>query len=396
MSDDDQGISTARDGSIEPSVSCDLGFAERPGLRVTFIISALFAGGAERVISIMANYWSRKGWDVTILSLDNGEIPPFFEIDRSVRHIPLGLSGDSAGLLMGIWNNLKRVLRLRRAIIRSRPNAVISFVDKTNVLTLCATRMLNFKVIASERIDPHMYSIGTIWNGLRWWTYSRADRIVVQTVSAREYFLPKFEGKTTIIPNPVLFASTNQATLKERSAQRMILAMGRLSAQKGFEDLLRAFRRIKDQYPDWTLTIIGEGPQRPELEVLREKLGLSGCVFLPGLVKTPLELLNKAGLFVLSSRFEGFPNALCEAMASGLPVIATDCPSGPREIVCDGEDGVLVPPGDVDALAGAMDSLMSNPGQRARLGKHAMEITQRFGLERVMGMWEDILKPNAN
>lgn len=365
-------------------------------MRVTFIISALLAGGAERVISIMANYWARKGWRVTILSLDNGAIPPFFEIDKLIHHVPLGVSGDSTGLISGIWNNLKRVLRLRRAIAQSKPQAVISFVDKTNVITLFATWGLNLQMIVSERTDPLMYSIGTIWDRLRWWTYSCADRIVVQTVSAREYFLPKFEAKTTVIPNPVLFASIKQATLKDRSAQRMILAVGRLSEEKGFEHLLRAFRRVKDQYPDWTLTIIGEGPQRPELELLREKLGLSGRLLLPGLVKTPSELLNKAGLFVLSSRFEGFPNALCEAMACGLPVIATDCPSGPREIICDGENGVLVPPGDVEALAAAMDSLMSDPDQRARLGNHAMEITQRFGLERVMGMWEDILEPNAN
>ena len=386
-------MATVRDGSIEsPAPHSPVG-TELSDMKVTFILSALFAAGAERVISIMATYWARKGWGVTILSLDNGETPPFFEIDPAVCRMSLGLLGDSAGLIAGIRNNLKRVLMLRRAIIRSQPHTVISFVDKTNVLTLFATLGLKLEVMVSERTDPYQYSIGRIWGGLRWWVYSRADRIVVQTRGAQEYFLPKFQRRVTVIPNPVLPASSNHATLNNRATACMILAMGRLSKEKGFDDLLYAFRKVNDQHPGCTLTIIGEGPERGELELLRERLGLSGCVLLPGLVTTIEVFLRQASMFVLSSRFEGFPNALCEAMAYGLPVIATDCRSGPREIIRDGEDGLLVPPGDLDALAAAMDSLMSDPERRARLGGRAMDITQRFGVEKVMGMWEKILEP---
>lgn len=365
------------------------------GMKVTFVISALFAGGAERVISIMANYWARKGWGVTILSFDDGETPPFFEVDPSVRRMSLGLLGDSAGLIAGIRNNINRVVRLRQAILRSQPDAVISFVDKTNVLTLFATLGLKLEVMVSERTNPYQYSIGRIWGALRWWVYSRADRIIVQTHAARAYFLPKFQRTVSVIPNPVLPSSSNYAMVNHRPAGCMILAMGRLSKEKGFDDLLYAFRKVNDQHPGCTLTIIGEGPERGELELLRERLGLSGCVLLPGLVTTIEVFLRQASMFVLSSRFEGFPNALCEAMAYGLPVIATDCRSGPREIIRDGEDGLLVPPGDLDALAAAMDSLMSDPERRARLGGRAMDITQRFGVEKVMGMWEKILEPIA-
>jgi glycosyltransferase involved in cell wall biosynthesis len=156
-----------------------------------------------------------------------------------------------------------------------------------------------------------------------------------------------------------------------------------------------AFAQLKERHPNWNLTILGEGPLRQVLESLRDQLGLTSRVFLLGYVRDTYYYLKKADLFVMCSRFEGFPNALCEAMACGIPVISTDCPSGPREIIRSGENGLLVQPEDVNALALAMDSLMSDEKERKRLGSRAVEVIERFSLEKIMRMWEEVLDASS-
>lgn len=361
-------------------------------MKLTLVISSLTSGGAERVMSIMANYWAEKGWEITLLALPDKSVPPFYNLDPRIKYIPLGVSGDSPNWLMAISNNVKRINVLRSVIVESKPDVVISFLDKTNILTLLATQNLKIPVLVDEQNNPAMYSIGRSWELLRRWTYPRADRVVAVTQRALNYFSPQIQSQGCVIPSPALSVNASKNVSEKLLVKPAIIAVGRLVPQKSFDLLLQAFAQLKDRYPEWTLTILGEGVLRPELEALREQLGLTDRVYFPGNVKNPHDFLKQADIFVMSSRFEGFPNALCEAMACGLPAISTDCPSGPREIIRDGIDGILVPNEDVSALAAAMEKLMSNEQYRKSLAARASEVTERFSIEKVMGMWESLIE----
>ena len=173
--------------------------------------------------------------------------------------------------------------------------------------------------------------------------------------------------------------------------QRRIVAAGRLSPEKGFDLLIEAFAKVAGRHPDWSVRILGEGPGRTDLIEQIERHGLERRVDLPGWVEDPWAEMLAADLFVLPSRYEGFPNALLEAMACGLPAVSFRCQSGPAEIVRDGEDGLLVPAADVEALAAAMDSLMSDDGRRRRLAERAADVTRRFSKELFYERWEGVL-----
>jgi glycosyltransferase involved in cell wall biosynthesis len=367
-------------------------------MRLTLVISSLQAGGAERVMTTLANYWTAKGWEISILTFDDGATPPFYNIDEKVFHTPLDIASNSKNSVAGLMNTLKRVQVLRHAIRDSRPDAIISFMERTNVITLLAVRGLNIPTIISERCNPKLNSIGKSWEQLRQWTYPLADLIVVQSKGVLEYFPPRMQTRACVIPNPVVPPHINDALnhsgLNEPDVPATgllggptIISMGRLSRQKGFDYLLQAFAHLKPHHRNWKLTILGEGPQRKELESLRRSLLLEDSAFLPGSVANPNAFLKQASLFVLSSRYEGFPNALCEAMACGLPVIAADCEYGPQDIVRHNVDGLLIPREDGNALISAMNQLMTSRQERDRLARRASEVIDRFALERVMQMW---------
>jgi glycosyltransferase involved in cell wall biosynthesis len=190
-----------------------------------------------------------------------------------------------------------------------------------------------------------------------------------------------------VIPNPVDL----QAPQRRKAGTRRLVAVGRLVHQKGFDLLLRAFAKIAPEHPEWSLTIWGEGELRAALESLCAELRVDNQVQLPGLTERPGQWAADADVFVLSSRYESFGNVITEAMAAGLPVVAFDCPWGPGDILCDGEDGLLVPPEDVDALAATLRRLIRDPGLRHRLGEAGARNVRRFQREAIVAAWDALI-----
>jgi glycosyltransferase involved in cell wall biosynthesis len=173
--------------------------------------------------------------------------------------------------------------------------------------------------------------------------------------------------------------------------ETIILAVGRLVRLKGFDLLLKAFAQLHSAHPTWRLIILGEGPERQALEALRKELGLVNHFELPGQVRNPEAWMARAGLVVQPSRYEGFPNAVLEAMAMGAPVISSDCRCGPSEMIKDGVNGRLVPVDDIAALARVMGDLLSRKDERERLGHAAVAVRCDFSMDRIMPRWEGLL-----
>jgi len=235
---------------------------------------------------------------------------------------------------------------------------------------------------------------------LRRITYPWAAAVVLQTPEVElwaESFLRK--DRVHVIPNPVVTtpirpnepaANASPAGVEIEHTTRHVVAIGRMDTNKAFDLLIRAFAQCHAGRPNWQLTILGDGEERRRLEGLKAELGIASHVHLPGTVSDPTPTLRAADVFVLASRYEGFPNALLEAMAAGLPVIAT-ASRGSSRIVRDDVDGLLVPIDDVPALAAAIAALMDDEPRRRRLGRRAMEVTQRFNVEQIMSAWESVI-----
>lgn len=367
--------------------------------RICLVISSLKGGGAERTASLMANHWARQGDQITLVTFATPDTDAY-PLEDAVDRISLDMQRDARNAWDAVGANGKRIVSLRRAVKRCDPDVVLGFMGTVNILTLIACAGLRVPVLIMEQIDPREYPIGRIWEVLRGVAYPRAAALVVlsdRLVEWAEKFLPA--ARVSVIPNPVRSAddlaaassSCSPPAFMRRPGRRTVIAMGRLTEQKGFDLLLRAFSLCAGANSGWDLVILGEGEDRPKLEALAEELGIAGRVCLPGRLPEPAGALAAADLFVMSSRFEGLPLALLEAMACRLPVISTDCPTGPREVIRAGTDGLLVEPENAEALAEAMSRLMSDDSERLQLAARAADVHDRFGLDKVMSSWDDLI-----
>lgn len=364
-------------------------------MEISVVLSSMGPGGAQRVVSHLTDGWCRRGHAVTVVTLAEGE--DFFHLPDDVSRVRLGLTGESAGAIDGIRANLRRIRRLRAALRDLAPDVVASFIHRTNVLTLLACRRLDLPVIVSERNHPAHYALPRPWRLLQRWTYPRADALVVQTRGIAEWFTDRIPGTDPVVlPNPVVPPAGCDPTLQAGhgvgpGGPRRVLGVGRLVPQKGFDRLIEAFARLAADRPGWHLSIHGDGPERNALTEHIHEAGLGDRVDLPGWTEDVGAELAAADMFCLSSRYEGFPNALLEAMACGVASISFDCPTGPAEIIDHGRNGLLVADGDVPALADAMASLMDDAKERERLGRNALSVRDRYAPDRVLAMWEECL-----
>lgn len=363
-------------------------------MRIVFLIHDLGPGGAERVLVHIANGLSRRGHEVSIHTLSARYGTSFYPLDSRIQDIRLGFNTLPArkGLSGTLIHVVKLVKRLRDHFRAHPPEALVAFIDTTNIFALVASIGLPFPVIISERSDPRFAPLRWIWKVARQLTYPRAASLVVQSAEVRDLFLPWIRRNTLVIPNPVLPPPGSDITGERQDPVRRILAVGRLGPEKGFDILLQAFTRLAPRFPGWELEIRGEGTERMALEALRGQLGLEDKVRLPGTTPEIHSRYAQADVFVLSSRFEGFPNVLCEAMSHGLPAVATSCSGGVRDIIRPGVDGLLVPPEDPAALAEALATLMGDASMRATLGGEARRVVQRFDLEHILDSWEQCLR----
>lgn len=360
-------------------------------MNITLVISAITGGGAERVMVLLANYWASRGQNVTLMTLYSTDTD-FYSVDPDVNRVALGLAGDSRNIFRGIRANLQRIRAMSQAIKASSPDVVISFLDTTNILTLLACWNSSFPVIVSERTDPSQINIGRFWNSLRKLAYPRATAVVVQTQAVVNWMnasMPK--ANAVVIANPVRAIPGDLEPWESPVKGKLVASMGRLSSEKGFDMLITAFASVSKEYPDWSLVLMGDGPKKAELESLVNEFGLNDQVYFLGKVKEPYRVLRHVDMYVLSSRREGFPNALLEAMISGLPAVSFDCNSGPADIISHEVDGLLVADRNVEQLAAAMSRLMKDESLRVSLGENAKTVEHRFSMEKIMRSWETLM-----
>ncbi|WP_447987234.1 glycosyltransferase family 4 protein [Nitrospira sp. Nam74] len=354
-------------------------------MKLILVIGHMKAGGAERVMSIIANYWAAQGRHVTLITI-RATSEDFYQLHPLVKRIGFGLRERHI---------LQNLSRLRREIRRTRPDAVISFMPTENVLSILACVGLRTRNIICEHTDPRQAAPDILpLRALRYLLYRRAYAVVVLSERIRswaETLAPK--ERVHVIPNPVALSLYQRFPPQRKRAGNTIAAIGRLNDTKGFDILISAFSQVAYEHLDWSLVIIGEGPERSKLEAMAGALTLQDRVHFPGCIQDTIGFLRTVDLFIMSSHYEGFPMTLIEAMACGLPVISTRW-DGAAEIIRDEIDGVLVTLNDPSALATAMNRLISDPSERKRLGEHAVEVSKRFNTDSIMNVWETLINPD--
>lgn len=352
---------------------------------IVFVLGGITSGGAERVASRLMHYWTDQGWDLTLI-VGNEPEDDFYQLPENMKRIVINTGSPSSNKIVGLMKNAPYVWRLRKALKKIDSANVVSFLTRTNIHTILACIGLKKRVIISERNDTTREDHLWPWPVLRKILYRFADVVTANSevaLAGMKEYVP--EEKLKIVPNPVHIPKETSTPSESHS----IMNVGRLVYQKAQHLLIEALSLIgKDKIDDWELDILGVGEEEENLKNLAAKKDLANKVTFHGWVSDIPKMYKKAGIFVLTSRYEGTPNAMLEAMSYGLPCLISDTLPGAMEFIEDGKTGLVFSSGDVFDLAEKLTLLIENPDLRNRLGKNARERVKPYALEHVIDIWE--------
>ena len=343
----------------------------------------------------MSNYLIKENNDVEILTVFNSEVE--YKLDSNIcvsslenNYIDLHKFNVKKGNISKLFMFFKRAKLIKKKIKKINPDIIISFLPYTSFLVLKSANKIKKPIIVSVRNDPKEEYKSKVYNLFMKKLYPKASGFVFQTEDAKDYFKDIINVRTKIIPNPInpLFMDAYKGKRKKE-----IVSVGRLCSQKNHEMIIKAFSKIANKYPEYNLIIYGEGDLRESLENLITNENLENKVFLPGIENDIKSKIYNSSLFILSSNYEGMPNALMEAMALGLPVISTDCPcGGPKFLIDNGKNGILVKVGDVDVLANKIEMILENEVFADNLGENASKISEKLNPSNINNEWYEFIR----
>lgn len=344
--------------------------------KVMIFIPTLTAGGAERVCSILVNEWVEyDDLEVHLVLLFDDEI--FYSVDKRVVVHRLGLKVNDQ-FIKSLIPRVSAMSRLRKLVKDIKPEFIFSFMHKYNIY--CITTLLRLKktkVIVSERDSP-TERIHIAWSLLRKCLYRYSDGVVVQSRLSEEFIYAETKHKKIkAIPNPLKLSASGY----KRKPDKILLSVGRLVPKKNHHALLNIFSKLKND--NWRLVICGDGPLKEELCNHAQRLNIENRVSFKGTIKDIHKEYSRAGIFVFTSKYEGFPNALAEALIAGIPSISFDCPTGPSEMIEDGVNGYLIDLDNEGAFVEKLNYLTGSNLTRLKMEGNAEIAREKFDSRKV-------------
>ena len=364
--------------------------------KAALFISSLHKGGAERVMSQIAHHLLAGGYEVVLVTqrVDGDEYALDGRIRRRISDLmPEETAGSSiAGRIV---NLARRFRKLREIWKEEKPDVILSFIGKNNVMAILTAKGLHIPVVCGVRGDPALEYEDPSLKKAAFRTFGGAARIVLQTERSRNFFPENISKKAIILPNPIEPQFLMPPFEGERDGR--IVTVGRIDANKNQRLLIDAFCNVADRIPDCRLEIFGQGPDLEQLRALVKERGMEEWISLPGPVDRVQDRIRSASLFVLPSDTEGMPNALLEAMSLGLPCISTDCPSGgPAQLIKDGVNGLLVPVRDEKRLGEAMVQMLTDRQKAEEMGRKARGVQEIYAPDKALQAWEQCLAEAAD